>query len=84
MSVFLYFIAGIIFIQWIVPIGDALANLIISYLEMLKGKASLGITQYNAQIQKLAEEIANPPEIAHHVIGFQVPSSEDYEEEEDD
>lgn len=80
MDYLLYFLAGIVFSQYLMPIGDSIANLIISFIEMLKGKIGLNIARYNVAIQKLSEE----PEVARHVIGFQVPSSSDEWEEEDD
>ncbi len=74
-----YFLLGIIFIQWCIPLGDSLVELIVSAIETLKGKLGVKISKYNAEIQKIADDLDKP--IAHNLIGFQVDSSEEDEEE---
>lgn len=80
----LYFLIGIAFAQWLLPIGDAIANLIISFLEMLKGKTSVQITKMNVDIQKITDS-AKEGEVVHRQIGFCIdPEEEEEGEEEDD
>lgn len=76
---FLYFILGILFIEVVIPVVEALVTLILTWIEVAKGKSSLKITQLSADIQKLSEPEEPPPQ----AIGFVVPT-EEYEEEEDD
>ena len=57
---------------------DSITSLFISWIEVLKGKCSVKISEYNYSIQKLRE----PPEVAVRQIGFSVDS--DYDEEEED
>ena len=74
----IYFIAGIVFATVIAPLLDALTVLIVTGIEVIKGKWTLKITEYNYQIQKIGED----DECNHkHPIGFAVPVEEDdYEE----
>lgn len=72
---FQYFILGILFVQIILPILDGLASALITWLEVLKGVATVKITAMNEQIQKMGL-----PETSTHVIGFAVNN----EEEDDD
>lgn len=76
---FLYFILGILFIEVVIPIVEALVTLILTWIEVAKGKSSLKITQLSADIAKLTE----PKEPPHHAIGFVIPNDNEYEEEED-
>lgn len=74
----LTFIFGIIFIAFLYPIGDSLVGLLTTFLELVKGKITLKIAEYNSQIEKLAAE----QEIVTPIVGFAIPNTE--EEEEDD
>ena len=82
----LYFILGILFVEVAIPIIDSFVSLILTWIEVAKGKASLTITKLSADIQKIQKESAQSDDtVAHHVIGFALPdSTEDYEEEEED
>ena len=73
----LTFIFGIIFIAFLYPIGDSLVGLLTTFLELVKGKITLKIAEYNSQIEKLAAE----QEIVTPIVGFAIPN---IEEEEDD
>lgn len=76
--ILLYFLLGIIFCQWVMPLIDGILNVILTALETVKGKLSVKITDYTIQIQNMS----NPDtEIPKNVIGFALP---DYEEEEDE
>ena len=77
---FLYFILGVLFIEVVIPIVEALVTLILSWIEVAKGKSSFTIAQLSAEIAKINEPEKQP----QRAIGFVVPSDENYEEEEDD
>ena len=83
---FLYFILGILFVEVAAPVIESLVSLILTWIEVAKGKASLAITKLSADIQKIQKENAlSDDTTVHHVIGFTLPdSAEDYEEEEED
>lgn len=82
----LYFILGILFIEVAIPIIESFVSLILSWIEVAKGKASLIIAKLSADIQKIQKENALLDDTTvHRVIGFTLPdSAEDYEEEEED
>ena len=69
-----YFIAGILFITVISPILDSLTALVISFLEVLKGKLAVKVSEYNYQISNIGEE----PTM--NKIGFSAPIEEDDKE----
>ena len=83
---FLYFILGILFIEVAIPVVESFVSLILSWIEVAKGKASLIIAKLSADIQKIQKENAlSDDTTVHRVIGFTLPdSTEDYEEEEED
>ena len=62
------------------PIIDSLVSLVLTGIEALKMKIGVSIQKDNQTIQ----EITTPKEEARHIIGFGIPSSEEYVEEEDD
>ena len=82
----LYFILGILFVEIAIPVIESFVSLILTWIEVAKGKASLTITKLSADIQKIQKESAlSDDTTAHRVIGFTLPdSTEDYEEEEED
>lgn len=77
----IFFILGIIFIELIIPVIEALTIVIVTALEVVKGKLNMIISNYNIRIQKMAEELE--PENTH-AIGFIVQNNEPEEEEEDE
>lgn len=77
----IFFILGIIFIELIIPVIEALTIVIVTALEVAKGKLNMTISNYNMRIQKMAEELE--PENTH-TIGFVVQNNEPEEEEEDE
>ncbi len=77
----IFFILGIIFIELIIPVIEALTIVIVTALEVAKGKLNMIISNYNIQIQKMAEELE--PENTN-AIGFVVQNNEPEEEEEDE
>lgn len=78
----IFFILGIIFIELIIPVIEALTIVIVTALEVAKGKLNMIISNYNIRIQKMAEELE--PENTHAAIGFVVQNNEPEEEEEDE
>lgn len=77
----IFFILGIIFIELIIPVIEALTIVIVTALEVAKGKLNMIISNYNIRIQKMAEGLE--PENTH-TIGFVVQNNEPEEEEEDE
>lgn len=77
MNFLIYFVLGILFVEIILPILEQLSAVLVSWLEVVKGKATVHITRMNDEIQKMGL-----PETSTHVIGFRIP--QDDEEEEDD
>ena len=81
----LYFILGILFVEVAIPVIESFVSLILTWIEVAKGKASLTITKLSADIQTIQKDSTQSDEVAHRVIGFALPgSTEDYEEEEDE
>ena len=72
-SILIEFIAGIIFATIIAPILDSAATVVIAGFEVIKGKFSVKIAEYNYQIHKLGEEEPT----SSRIIGFVAPSEED-------
>ena len=65
-----------IFATAVAPILDSAAAVIMTGLEVIKGKLTLKITEYNYQIQNMGDESTSS-----RVIGFVAPAEEeDYEE----
>lgn len=69
-----------LFASFLWPIIDALATVCLAWLEMLKGKISLKITQMNKEIQ----DTLVPEEPPKRQIGFCVPASVEVHEDEED
>lgn len=64
---FWYFILGVLTASYIFPILDKVGELILTYLEMLKGKVTVKITQLQAQISKIQN---NEKETPVKIVGF--------------
>lgn len=60
----IFFILGIIFIELIIPVIEALTIVIVTALEVAKGKLNMTISNYNIRIQKwqknLSQKIHTP------------------------
>ena len=56
---------GIFFMMFIYPVADGLINLILTYLEMKKGKYSLKINEMNLEIQKMVNPEEEKSSMAH-------------------
>lgn len=80
----LYFILGVLFIEVGIPIIEAIVTLILTWIKVAKGSASLKITKMSADITKIQEGLEED-KTPKRLIGFQVPVAEEiYEEEEED
>ena len=77
-TIFWYFILGMTFSLYLNPILTSLVEVAMAYLELIKGKISLKLSTINTEIQK-----ATDIEDDHRVIGFAIPSENDYEEDEE-
>ena len=77
-TIFWYFILGMIFSLYLNPILTSLVEVVMAYLELIKGKISLKLSAINTEVQKAAD-------IEGHlqVIGFAIPTENDYEEDEE-
>lgn len=81
----IYFLLGVITINLIMPIIEGLVELFLSFIEAKKIKYGEEINNANIRIQMAnleAEERQIP--VSTNVIGFQVPSEEEYYDEEDE
>lgn len=76
----LYFILGILFYAIVIPLIESLVVLIATFIEVIKGKLTVKITQSNVKIQQLTDGYENSPKNA---IGFTVDSKKYYENEDD-
>ena len=70
------FILGIIFIVMVIPIGESITSLILTFIEALKSELGAWIAKNN---QKLERDSAQP----QRLIGFAI-SEEEEEVENDD
>ena len=73
----LYSIAGIVFVQIILPLLDSIVGVLVTGLEVIKSNWTKRIVAANCEISKMQ----NPEESVTRVIGFA--TSQDYGEEED-
>lgn len=72
-----YFLLGILFIECIMPILDAIRERI-----QIRINYSTGLIQLDmAKLQKEVDEVSAPKNDTQ-VVGFTVPSEEDYEEDD--
>lgn len=73
----IYFLLGIVFSEFIIPILDAIRERI-----QIKINYSTGLIQLDmAKLQQEVDEITAPPTNSQ-VVGFTIPSEEDYEEDD--
>lgn len=78
----LYFIFGIFFIQYFMPILDAISSWFLTWTEAKKSKQNIIINDTNIKIrQATASADQNLPKRA---IGFCASNSKDYKNEEDE
>lgn len=72
----LYFIGGIVFVTFILPLIDSFASFIAQKVEKFKARDSVDITKCNVEMQKMEQEANADPVSA---IGFDVPENTEYQ-----
>lgn len=78
----LYFILGILFVQYFIPLLDGLSSWFLTWIEAKKAKQSEVINLTNIKMRQAATSAdSDGPK---RLIGFCREDEEDYEEEEDD
>ena len=77
--IFLYFLLGMLTVSYVFPILDKIEEVVLTYLEMVKGIITVKITQLKCQIEKLQESDDESPV---KIIGFVAPEEEDDEDED--
>ena len=83
MTELLYFILGIVFVLLVSPMLESLCTLVLTGMELLKGKWTLKTTKINSQIRKISLEYPDKP--PSNPIGFVIPSKEEeYDDDDDD
>lgn len=73
------FILGIVSIIFFIPIIESLSDLFCYWIEIAKAKATKKILIYNNEIETLQAQL-EPQNTS--VIGFQIPSETEYDDEE--
>ena len=68
-----------IFVIVISPILEEIAAIIVSALEVIRGKCSVKVAEYNHQISNIEKESVDKI----RQIGFEIPSTEEDDYEED-
>lgn len=76
-----YFIAGILFVQIVIPILDGIAALFLALVELIKGRINIDIVKSNVKIQKLKDSLDDDG--PKRAIGFAIPEETEEEEEDD-
>ena len=76
-----YFIAGILFVQIVIPILDGIAALFLALVELIKGRINIDIVKSNVKIQKLKDSLDDDG--PKRAIGFAIPEETEEEDEDD-
>ena len=77
----LYFILGILFVTYVIPLLDGTLAWILTWVEAKKAKQSEVINQTNIKMRQAAASAEEDP--PRRPIGFRVPDEEEeYEEDE--
>ena len=76
----LYFILGILFVSYVIPLLDGLSGLLLTWMEAKKAKQSEIINLTNIKMRQAATSAED--DTPKRLIGFC--REDDYEEEEDD
>ena len=79
---FQYFLIGILFVTVIMPILEQVTQIILTLLELIKGKLMVPITKINCDINKISEGEAPKNRSIGFTAAFGVEESEDYEDED--
>lgn len=78
----LFFILGIVFVQYCIPLLDGFAAWLLTWVEAKKSKQSELVNQSNINMRQAADAANEPP--PHRTIGFTVPENEEKEDDEED
>lgn len=76
----LYFILGIVFVTYVIPLLDGISAWFLTWVEAKKAKQSSVINDANIKMRKAAASAEEDP--PRRLIGFRVPDAEELEEEE--
>ena len=77
----LYFILGILFVTYVIPLMDGVSAWFLTWVEAKKAKQSEVINQTNIKMRQAAASAEEDP--PRRPIGFRVPDEEEeYEEDE--
>ena len=77
----LYFILGILFVTYVIPLLDGISSWFLTWVEAKKVKQSEVINQTNIKMRQAAASADEDP--PRRPIGFRVPDEEEeYEEDE--
>lgn len=77
----LYFILGILFVTYVIPLMDGISAWFLTWVEAKKAKQSEVINQTNIKMRQAAASAEEDP--PRRPIGFRVPDEEEeYEEDE--
>lgn len=77
----LYFILGILFVTYVIPLLDGISAWFLTWVEAKKAKQSEVINQTNIKMRQAAASAEEDP--PRRPIGFRVPDEEEeYEEDE--
>lgn len=77
----LYFILGILFVTYVIPLMDGILSWFLTWVEAKKAKQSEVINQTNIKMRQAAASAEEDP--PRRPIGFRVPDEEEeYEEDE--
>lgn len=77
----LYFILGILFVTYVIPLLDGILAWFLTWVEVKKAKQSEVINQTNIKMRQAAASAEEDP--PRRSIGFRVPDEEEeYEEDE--
>ena len=78
---FLFFILGFVVAQYLIPLLESVWAIVLTWLEIPKGKCALKVQEINQKINNLADDCGE----ASHAIGFVYnQADDDYQEEEDE
>ena len=76
----LYFILGILFVQYAIPLIDGISSWFLTWIEAKKAKQSSIINDANIKMRQAAASAEEDP--PHRPIGFRVPDEEEENEDE--
>ena len=76
----LYFILGILFVTYVIPLLDGISSWFLTWVEAKKAKQSEVINQTNIKMRQAAASAEEDP--PRRPIGFRVPDEEEENEDE--